>query len=135
MTASHRRAFFIGYAAIVATAAAYLIWSGVQRTGWYRVQLYEQLIREVEPAQRTELAQRLARFGGETELLQVLSLPRPELHAVARYGLEFIWASAAGLEPMEAIEQAVALAARKEHDDAILQLNEVIARHPRYAEA
>ena len=104
-----------------------------RRTEWYKDRVYHELLRGDEE-QRLHAATILALVGGERQLLEALRQDDPQVHSIARRGLEHLWLTAAGSGVYGEIERANDAVEKKDFKEALRILDQVTARHPGFAE-
>jgi len=104
-----------------------------RRTTWYKDYLYQQLLRG-DDEQRLRAAGALALVGGERQLLDGLKADVPDVHNMARRGLEHLWSNAAGRKAYELMESAAQAIEKEDYKDALRILDRVTTRYPKYAE-
>jgi tetratricopeptide (TPR) repeat protein len=118
---------------VIAFCATYVTFHAVQRTEWYKARLYRQLL-EGQPDDQLRAASLLARLGAERLLLASLSAESATAREYGRRGLEYLWFNAAGEEAYEMTQSAYQASEKKDHPTALSILNQLITRHPQYAE-
>ena len=104
-----------------------------RQTAWYRDYLYKQLLCG-NAEERLRAAGALALVGGEKQLLEGLKADEPEINSLAQRGLEHLWSFAAGREPFEMMECAFQATERQEFEQALLILDRLTAKYPKFAE-
>ena len=117
-----------------AFALAYALSHVARRTEWFKARLYQQLLTGNE-GERLQAVSILADVGGEAQLLQGLKSSDEKVSEMARRGLDHLWFNAAGRTALALMEKAYALAEEKKFAESIEVLDELLARHPNYAEA
>lgn len=120
----------------IAAVSSSLSFLGVhfgRRTEWYRNRVYTDLLKGNED-QRLRAATILALVGGERQLLEALKQPEPEVHSIARRGLEHLWFTAAGGKAFKLVEEACVAAEREDFKGALLVLDRLTAEYPDFAE-
>ncbi len=121
------------YIAVVTFSIGFVAMHYVRRSEWYKDRMYRELLQGDED-QRLHAATILALVGGERQLLEALRHDDPEVHSIARRGIEHLWLSAAGtgvFGEMERVDDAVE---KKDFKEALRILDRVVARHPDFAE-
>lgn len=121
------------FIAAVASSLSFLAIHFGRRTEWYKNRIYTELLQGNED-QRLRAATILALVGGERQLLDGLKQPEPEVHSIARRGLEHLWFTAAGKKAYDMIEDACAAAEREDFKESLRILDQLTARHPDFAE-
>lgn len=121
------------YILLVTFSVGYLTVHFGRRTDWYKHHLYQELL-SGDADRRLYAAGALALVGGERQLLDGLKAEEPEVHRMARRGLEHLWSNAAGRKAyvmMESVAQAIE---KEEYQEALRILDQLTASYPRYAE-
>jgi tetratricopeptide (TPR) repeat protein len=119
---------------VVTFSVGYLTVQFSRRTAWYKDHLYQQLL-SGDADQRLRAAGALALVGGEEQLLEGLKADEPEIHSMARRGLEHLWSNAAGRQAYAMMESAAQAIEKAEFKEALQILDRLTASYPRYAEA
>jgi tetratricopeptide (TPR) repeat protein len=122
------------YIMAVTFSVGYLAVHWGRRTAWYKDHLYQQLVRG-DAERRLYAAGALALVGGERQLLEGLKAEEPEVHDMARRGLEHLWSNAAGRKAYEMMEAAAQAIDKEEFKEALQILDRLTAKYPQYAEA
>lgn len=104
-----------------------------RRTTWYKAHLYQELLNG-DSDRRLYAAGALALVGGERQLLDGLKADEPEVHSLARRGLEHLWSYSAGRQAYEMMESAVQAMEKEDFEEALRILDRVTAKYPAYAE-
>lgn len=118
----------------VTFAVGYLTVHFGRRTDWYKGHLYQQLV-SGDAERRLYAAGALALVGGERQLLAGLKADEPDVHNMARRGLEHLWSNAAGRKAYEMMESAERAIEKEQYKEALQILDRLTAGYPRYAEA
>lgn len=114
--------------------ACYGIAALLHRTDWYRELLFRRVVEEPSPS-REQAAHALARVGGEDRLFDLLQHPKAPTREAARAALDALWFSAEGVTAARQLLAATEAINDERYDEALYRLDELIRRHPRYAEA
>ena len=120
-------------AAAVGCATHFLV-ETVQRSSWNKERLYRKLL-SGSAEQQLSAASGLVYARGEQQLLAALKSDAPEVRDTARRALEYAWFIAEGDTAFERMQEASKAYDREEYPAALKILDELILRHPRYAEA
>src|SRR5262245_5282676 len=118
---------------VVSFTAAFLVMHFGRRTSAFKQHLYHQLLKG-DADQKLHAASVLASVGGESELLRALQEEAPEVHSMARRGLEHIWFYACGQEAYRLMETAYRAAQDNNQKEALRILDGLTRDYPAYAE-
>lgn len=122
------------YILVVTFSVGYLTVHFGRRTGWYKEHLYHQLL-SGDADQRLRAAGGLALVGAERHLLAGLKAEDPEVHSMARRGLEHLWSNAAGHKAYSMMESVAQAIETEDYKEALRILDRLTTRYPNYAEA
>jgi tetratricopeptide (TPR) repeat protein len=122
------------YIMAVTFSVGYLTVHFGRHTDWYKDHLYHELL-SGDADRRLYAAGALALVGGERQLLDGLKAEEPEVHNMARRGLEHLWSNAAGRKAYAMMESAAQAIEKEEFKEALQILDRLTAGYPRYAEA
>jgi tetratricopeptide (TPR) repeat protein len=120
-------------AGAVGCATHFLVQAALQ-SSWNKERLYRKLLAG-SPQQRLSAASALVYAKGQQELLTALKAESAEVRDVARRALEYSWFIAEGDSAFELMQNASKAYDREDYPEALKILDELVARHPRYAEA
>jgi len=118
----------------LALSAGFLVAHFGQRTPWFKQHLYRQLVAG-DAEKKLQAASLLAEVGGERQLLKALQSESEEISTTARRALEHSWFSAAGNHAYTLMESAYKAADERRYEEALKQLDGIIAQYPDFAEA
>lgn len=122
------------YTFFAAFVACYFTLALVQHSAWNKERLYTRLLHGPR-AERARAAAQLANLGAEEQLLRALRTGPPAARRLAESALWEVWFHAAGPKAFRLALQAVDAAEQGDFVSAIHQLDELIERHPDFAEA
>jgi tetratricopeptide (TPR) repeat protein len=122
------------YLVAVVGSAVYLGVHFAERTPWYKEAVYHRLFAGSEK-ERLRAASMLVQLGGERQLLAGIKVDAAPTRAVARKALEFMWFNAAGPEARRQAEEAYAAAEDEQFQQALIILDRLIEKFPKFAEA
>jgi tetratricopeptide (TPR) repeat protein len=105
-----------------------------ERTPWYKQAVYHRLLVGGEK-ERLKAASMLVQLGGENQLLAGIKVEAAPTRAVARKALEFMWFNAAGPDAYAQVVQAYDAAEQDQLQQALIILDRLIERFPKFAEA
>lgn len=117
-----------------ALCASFLITEAIRHTDWYRERILQMLLTG-SPHDKLRAASTLADVGAESELLRAMRADDPTTHEMARRAVEHLWFFAAGREAYEEMQAAFRAEEREDFKQALRMLDQLLARHPGYAEA
>lgn len=121
------------YIMAVTFSIGYLTVHFGQRTTWHKNHLYQQLLTG-DAEHRLRAAGALALVGGERHLLNGLKAQEPEVHEMARRGLEHLWSNAAGRNAYKMMESATQAIETEDYKEALRILDRLTIQYPKYAE-
>jgi tetratricopeptide (TPR) repeat protein len=124
-------------AMVLATAlscATHFVFQTAVRSSWNKERLYRKLL-SGSPEQQLSAASALVYAKAEQQLLAALKSENESVRDTARRALEYSWFVAEGEKAFELMQRAAKAYDSEEYDEALNLLNQLIARHPRYAEA
>lgn len=119
---------------LVSFCTAFLAVHGLQRTTWFKERVYQMLVTGDE-AQRLKAASLLSEVRGEAQLLRALKSEQPAVREMARRGLDHLWFTGEGDRAYDEMLAACKLANGEDCANALPLLDQLTAKHPRYAEA
>jgi tetratricopeptide (TPR) repeat protein len=107
---------------------------GIRGTGWYRQRLVRDLF-SADAEVRLRAGANLAQLQAQSQLLEALKSDHREAREMARRALEHIWFNEAGDEAYRRTQEAFRAAEREDLRDALVLLDGLVTKHPRFAEA
>lgn len=122
------------YTFFAAFLACYFTLALVQHSAWNKERLYARLLNGPR-AERVRAAAQLASLGAEDQLFRALRAGPPAARRLAESALWEVWFHAAGPKAFRLAVQAVEAADQGDFAAAINRLDELIQRHPGFAEA
>jgi tetratricopeptide (TPR) repeat protein len=125
------RRFYLAIAVVALVQCAVLL---VQYSPWYKEHLYRKLI-QGDNQTATEAAFDLAWLGGERQLVRALQDPSPEVRELAQRFLWDLWYKAGGKAAYRQLMAAQEAMDEGREEEALVLLNALIQKHPRFAEA
>lgn len=121
-------------ALMMCVAAAALALQGLRGSDWYRQRLVRDLFSN-DAGVRLYAAATLAELNAQRQLLETLRSDHDQAREMARRALEHIWFYAAGETAYRQTQAAYQAAERDDLHEALALLNDLVRRHPGYAEA
>lgn len=119
---------------VIGLTGSYVVTEAVRRTDWFKDRTLRELLAGT-PHEKLNAATLLAEVGAEDRLLLALREKDPVTREMARRAVERTWFLAAGLDAFKEVEAAFEAERREDFKQALRVLDDLLARHPDYAEA
>jgi tetratricopeptide (TPR) repeat protein len=124
-----RRVYFF----LVSFLVVYLAVYAAQYSRWNKERLFHNLV-SGSRAQKLSAAFDLVWLRGEDQLLRALKSSSPAVREVAVESLWNLWLQAAGKDAFRLAQRANLQMDRKDYDEALTTLTQVVKKYPRFAE-
>jgi tetratricopeptide (TPR) repeat protein len=108
--------------------------SAFQNSTWHQKRLLGKLL-SGKPEQQLMAASELVYLGAQDRLIEALQSENESARGIAQRALEHLWFTASGNDAYQSMQKAYRLQENNQSQEALVVLQEVIAKYPRFAEA